>query len=116
MVDQIRQTFMEMFRKTLEKRNPQWSEVAMIFSWLQHEASCARAFEHIRVFDDLRRSTESHFSQFRQLRKPVNKESRKVNEALKKRDEELRTTATRAEGKIPFIEGKKEREKVPPPE
>jgi len=81
---------------------------------LKKEASYARYFEHLEVFDDLRRSTEVHFSKFKHIRKKVEKESQKVNEAIKKRDEQLRTIISRKKGKVPFIGAEREEGKVPP--
>lgn len=112
----IEQTFHDRFDKIFEKRDPTWGEIAALFSWLKHEASCARKFEHLEVIDDLRRLTESQFSQFKHLRKKVDKESRNVNESIKKRDEQLRTIASRKKGRVPLIEGEKEEERIPPEE
>lgn len=110
----IEQNFHERFDKTFEKRDPEWGEVARIFSWLRYEASCAREFEHLVTIDDLRRLTELRFSQLKRFQKKVDRESRKVNETQKKRDAELRTITSRKKGKIPFIEGETEKEKIPP--
>jgi hypothetical protein len=116
MVEMIKQTFLDRFEKTFKKREPKWPEVAMIFSWLKHEASCARKFEHLETIDDLRRITESTFSEHKHLEKKVDKESQRVNEAIRKRDEQLRTIASRKKGKVPLVEGEKEEEKIPPNE
>lgn len=116
MARMIEQTFHERFDKVFDKRDPRWGEIAMIFAWLKHEASCGREFEHLKMIDDLRRLTESRFSQFKHLQKKVDKESKKVNEVLKKRDEQLRTIKSKKKGKIPLIGAEKEEEKVPPSE
>lgn len=114
MVDKIKQTFFEKFDGLFRETNPQWKEVFGIFQWLGHEASCARRFEHLAVIDDLRRDTESHFSRFKDMRRKVEKSSQKVNEAIKKRDEHLRTIHTRKAGKLPLIGAETEEDKIPP--
>jgi len=114
-VDMIKQTFIENFGKTFEKRNPQWGELVIIFNWLKSEASNAMYFETLDNINRLRMSTEEHFSKFKHLRKKVNKESQKVNKEIKKRYDELRKTRLRNRGKMSLIEGEHEEERVPPP-
>jgi hypothetical protein len=114
MTDEIQENFIKRFGKIFEKTNPKWPEVAPIFYWLKHEASCARELDHLRTIDRLRRLTEERFSQFKRLQKNVDKESRKVNEEQRKRDEQLRTTASRKGGKVAVFGGESEKERVPP--
>jgi hypothetical protein len=111
---EIEENFNKRFGRIFKRKNPKWPEVAPIFDWLRHEASCARELEHLRMIDRLRRLTEERFSQFKRLQKNVDKESRKVNEEQKKRDEQLRTVASRKGGKVAVFEGENERERVPP--
>lgn len=106
----IERTFRAKFQETFERDHPNLVDVTKVFNWLKNEASNARYFEHLEKLDDLRREAEIHFSKFEHLKKKVNRTSQKVNEEIKKRDERLRTTKTK--GKIPIIEG--ERERVPP--
>lgn len=116
MVEMIKQNFYDRFDRVFEKEEPKWSEVLGIFSWLEHEACCAREFQHLRVIDDLRRITETHFWHFKRFQKGIDKQSRKVNEAIKKRDEQLRTTASRRKGKAAIFGGETEQQRVPPSE
>ena len=115
MGDSIERAFWEKYERIFEKTNPRWGEVYLIFKWLKDESKYAKFFEDIENLDELRRVVEAHFSQFKTLRKKVEKESRNVNRELKKRYEELRQKSERIGAKIPFLGAEKEEEKVPPP-
>jgi hypothetical protein len=114
MAKMIEQTFHDRFDKVFNKKDPTWDEIAEIFYWLKGEASCAREHTHLKMIDDLRRLAEARFSQIKHFRKKVDKESRRVNETQKKRDEQLRTIKLRRKGKVPLFGAEKEEERVPP--
>jgi hypothetical protein len=114
MAKMIEQTFHDRFDKVFDKKDPTWEEIAEIFHWLNREAFCAREHTHIKMIDDLRRLAEARFSQIEHFRKKVDKESGRVNETQRKRDEQLRTTKSRRKGKMPLFGAEKEEERVPP--
>lgn len=116
MVQMIKETFFARFEKTLKKREPKSSEIEMVFTWLKHQAPCAREFEHLKMIDDLRMLAESRFAQVKHVQKKVDERSNDVNKEIKKRDDQLRTIITKKRGKLSFVEGAKEEEKVPPRE
>lgn len=112
----IRQTFSMEFRKTFEKKNPQWGDVAEIFYWLKDQGVNARRSDIVDIIDKCRMATESHFSQFKHLRKNVMKKSSEVNKELKQRDEQLRKIREVKETKVGLrgLKRKTEEEKIPP--
>ena len=111
----IEETFMAKFERLFKKTKPEWGEVKVVFDWLKHEGICSKSFEDLEAIDKLRRGTESHFAQFKFLRKKVEKESKLVNSELKKRYEELRQIHLKRRGKVPIVEGEHEVDKIPPP-
>lgn len=113
----ITETFDKMFKEIFEKEEPSENDIKEVFEWLQLHSENATKFLEADIYRDLTLKAETHFWQFKSLKKKVNSQASKTLKKIRNRYDELRKIQLKFAIQTPYLGGvKREEQKIAPKE
>lgn len=111
----ITETFDNLFKGTLKKKEPSEKDVQEVFEWLRSIGKNANKMLEADICRDLTLEAEKHFWHFEKIKERMKKEVDKTLGTIRKRYDDLRTIQGRFALQTPVLGGvEKEKQKVPP--